>query len=336
MVLTWLGMPEYLDRFLRNGFDSWETLCEIREEDLSALDVGQAHQRRLYREIAKARQLNCSPTLVSPPYQSTSSREASDHTGSESHPLPPGKRAYRHHPKPDEKAPSRPYSAYVMFSNHIREEIKERSLPFTEISKFVGDRWQALAPAEKEQWKQRAAIPWDKYKQDVVAYQKTEDFRKYEQYVAEFKTAQAAKRSEGKSRVSPGFGTADGAMQQRSPESISERSFAPTLHSDALENRTTRQTASLATTYDNPGKIESKVPISRIKPQGGTSSTSTARAQRVTQACNSCRQRRIKCSGERPVCKPCQDYSIECEYQDGKRDKERRWVASKFRFIQSW
>ena len=328
MVLIWLGMREYLDRFLRNGFDSWETLCEIREEDLNVMNVERTHRRKLQKEIAKTRQLHRSPTFVSPPYQATPSRAASDHTSSESHPLPPGKRAYRHHPKPDEMAPSRPYSAYVMFSNYIREAIKDQSLHFTEISKLVGDRWQALHPEEKEEWKQRAAIPWEKYKQDVAAYQKTDDFRKYEEYVAEFKNAQAAKKNEGKSRVSPGFGNADSIMQQRSPETNSEGSFAPTSNPIALETRSSQRTAPVTIKHDNTGKIESKVPISRMRGQGGTSSTATARSQRVTQACNSCRQRRIKCTGERPFCKPCQDYSIECEYQDGKRDKDRRWVVS--------
>lgn len=287
------------------------------------MNVERVHRRKLQKEIAKTRQLHRSPTFVSPPYQTTPSRAASEHTSSESHSLPPGKRAYRHHPKPDERAPSRPYSAYVMFSNHIREQIKDQSLPFTEISKLVGDRWQALHPEEKEEWKQRAAIPWDKYKQDVAAYQKTEDFRKYEKYVADFKNAQAAKKNEGKSRVSPGFGNADAIVLQHSPESTSEGPFAPTSHSIALENRNSQRTAPV-----NTGRVESKVPISRMRGQGGTSSTSTVRGQRVTQACNSCRQRRIKCTGERPFCKPCQDYSIDCEYQDGKRDKDRRWVFS--------
>lgn len=324
MVLTWLGMREYLDRFLRNGFDSWETLCEIREEDLNIMNVERAHRRKLQKEIAKTRQWNRSPTFVSPPYQATPSRAASDHTSSKSHPLPSGKRAYRHHPKRDERAPSRPYSAYVMFSNYIREEIKDQSLPFTEISKLVGDKWQALLPEQKEEWKQRAAIPWDKYKQDVATYHESEDFRKYEEYVAEFKNAQAAKKNEGTSKVSPGFGNTDDIMQQRSPESIPEGSFAPTSHSIALETRNTHRTAPVTTKHDNTGNIKSKVAISRVKAQGGTGSTSTARGQRVTQACNSCRQRRIKCTGERPFCKPCQDCSIDCEYLDGKRDKDRR------------
>ena len=209
------------------------------------------------------------------------------------------------------------------FSNYIRDEVKGHSMPFTEISKLVGDRWQSLTPAEKDKWKQKAAIPWEKYKQDLAAYQKTEDFRKYEQYVANFKAAQAAKKNEAERRVSSGHaGITDVSHQQRSPESISDTSpSAPTLQSRVSAQQTTQQ-ATASSQDANVNRSDSKLLISRTKGRGqrAVSQTST----RVNQACQSCRQRRIKCNGERPVCKPCQDYDIECVYQDGKRDKERR------------
>lgn len=34
LTLSWLGMPQYLERFMEAGFDSWETLLEITENDL--------------------------------------------------------------------------------------------------------------------------------------------------------------------------------------------------------------------------------------------------------------------------------------------------------------
>ena len=196
-------------------------------------------------------------------------------------------------------------------------------MPFTEISKLVGDRWQALPPAEKDKWKRKAAIPSEKYKQDLAAYQKTEDFRKYEQYVANFKAAQAAKKNESGQRVS--FGHAeitDVNHQQRSPESISDRSAsAQTLQSRVPAQQTTQQ-ATASSQDSNAHRIDPKLLISRAK--GRRQRAASYASTRVNQACQSCRQRRIKCDGDRPVCKPCQDYDIECVYQDGKRDKERR------------
>lgn len=60
----------------------------------------------------------------------------------------PAKRRYRRHPKVDPHAPVKPASAYVEFSNVIREEMKGAS--FTEIARRVGERWQALSKQEKE------------------------------------------------------------------------------------------------------------------------------------------------------------------------------------------
>ena len=34
LTLSWLGMDRYLERFIEAGFDSWETVLEITENDL--------------------------------------------------------------------------------------------------------------------------------------------------------------------------------------------------------------------------------------------------------------------------------------------------------------
>ncbi|ODQ53077.1 hypothetical protein SAICODRAFT_25572 [Saitoella complicata NRRL Y-17804] len=36
---------------------------------------------------------------------------------------------------------------------------------------------------------------------------------------------------------------------------------------------------------------------------------------RVAKACESCRQRRVKCSGDRPACQHCRTYGFECKYE---------------------
>src|SRR5271156_2239311 len=38
---------------------------------------------------------------------------------------------------------------------------------------------------------------------------------------------------------------------------------------------------------------------------------------RVYHACEPCRRRKTKCSGEQPVCKHCEDFKITCFYADG-------------------
>ena len=38
MTLSWLGMSKYLERFEEAGFDSWDTLLEITENDLEVVN----------------------------------------------------------------------------------------------------------------------------------------------------------------------------------------------------------------------------------------------------------------------------------------------------------
>ena len=45
---------------------------------------------------------------------------------------------------------------------------------------------------------------------------------------------------------------------------------------------------------------------------------------RVSHACEPCRTRKSKCSGERPVCTHCKEYKLRCIYADGKRDRAKR------------
>lgn len=97
------------------------------------------------------------------------------------------KRKYRRHPKPDENAPERPPSAYVIFSNRIREEIKDQNLSFTQIAKLVGDRWQKLDPKGKEPYESQANAAKERYNIQLSAYKKTDAFKDYTQYLADFK-----------------------------------------------------------------------------------------------------------------------------------------------------
>jgi hypothetical protein len=47
---------------------------------------------------------------------------------------------------------------------------------------------------------------------------------------------------------------------------------------------------------------------------------------RVNHACQSCRSRKTKCTGDRPRCKHCMDFDLPCTYQDGKRDKAKKYT----------
>ncbi|RSL38387.1 hypothetical protein CEP53_014912 [Fusarium sp. AF-6] len=192
-----LGLTQYLDTFVEQGFDEWDIILDIQESDLDALGVKLGHRRKLQRRIANARGISPTTSLVTPV------RPPSEEVKPDSVPPEPprpeshqegqgvAKRKYRRHPKPDENAPERPPSAYVLFSNKMREDLRSQNLSFTEIAKLVGENWQNLDAVEKESYESQANADKEKYHRDLMEYKKTADYRKYMQYLQEFKEKQA-------------------------------------------------------------------------------------------------------------------------------------------------
>ncbi|KAJ9660982.1 hypothetical protein H2201_006710 [Coniosporium apollinis] len=74
------------------------------------------------------------------------------------------------------------------------------------------------------------------------------------------------------------------------------------------------------------GGPQPRVEIPRIRTTSDAGSIRSVGSDRLraTHACTKCRQRKVKCSGERPRCKHCLDFGLECEYVDGKRDRTRK------------
>ncbi|KAE8444993.1 hypothetical protein EG329_013999 [Mollisiaceae sp. DMI_Dod_QoI] len=211
-IFAELGISHYLHDFLEQGFDTWETILDITESDFDALGVKLGHRRKLQRKIANSRGLSSDQALASPRNTPTDDRASDEPKGSNtkveskdgSGGTQGAKRKYRRHPKPDENAPERPPSAYVIFSNKMREELKGRNLSFTEIAKLVGENWQNLSPAEKEPFEQQAFSAKEKYNNELTEYKRTDSYKEYSQYLAEFKarhpTAQQASDSEAAKR----------------------------------------------------------------------------------------------------------------------------------------
>ncbi|KAK8027393.1 High mobility group protein B3 [Apiospora marii] len=200
-----LGISHYLDTFLDQGFDTWETILDITESDLDALGVKLGHRRKLQRRIANYRgQQVPVTTLVSPTRTSiedTSSNgnkpvqpDAKDVTTST-------KRKYRRHPKTDEHAPERPPSAYVLFSNKMRDDLKGQNLTFTEIAKLVGENWQNLDRNEKEPFETQAQEAKERYNREMAEYKKTPEYRAYCDYLQEFRKRQAAHDKDASKRI---------------------------------------------------------------------------------------------------------------------------------------
>ncbi|CAK7564446.1 MAG: hypothetical protein SEPTF4163_002338 [Sporothrix epigloea] len=198
-VLEELNLTQYFGSLIEHGFDTWNTILDITESDLDAMGVKLGHRRKLQRRIANFRGIAPDVALAS------SAQTSEDGTSSqaeaalrqehnfENHQIVPAvlvKRKYRRHPKPDEFAPERPPSAYVLFSNKIREDLKGRTLSFTEIAKHVGECWQGLSATEREPYETQAQLAKDKYNSDMAEYKKTDDYQNYMKYLQEFRAKQ--------------------------------------------------------------------------------------------------------------------------------------------------
>lgn len=52
------------------------------------------------------------------------------------------------------------------------------------------------------------------------------------------------------------------------------------------------------------------------------------RVHRVQNACDICRFYTVKCSGDQPVCRRCQDWGVQCSYKNSDKDQKNRSVDS--------
>ena len=100
------------------GFGQWKRVLGITEYDLELLSVRLRRRRKLWKEIANAKQLAHDPDSVTLSYGQAPAQQIL-----RARQFPPIavdlRRGYKPRLKPDPDAPQRLYSAYILFSNHI-------------------------------------------------------------------------------------------------------------------------------------------------------------------------------------------------------------------------
>jgi len=84
----------------------------------------------------------------------------------------------------------------------MREDLKGQNLTFTEIAKLVGENWQNLGRSEKEPFERQANEAKEKYNRDLAKYKQTPEYRKYNEYLHEFRKRQAIQSQGGCSAMS--------------------------------------------------------------------------------------------------------------------------------------
>ena len=89
-----------------------------------------------------------------------------------------------------------------------------------------------------------------------------------------------------------------------------------------------RQMAVSPTRQPESERKHSKVaikPLKRNEESWNQDLGSGTRPPRVRRACESCRNRKIKCYGEQPTCRHCRELGIDCYYASGRRDQRRKY-----------
>ena len=77
--------------------------------------------------------------------------------------------------------------------------------------------------------------------------------------------------------------------------------------------------------------LETKLPIPKLRGinYSGGPLRNKRDGPRVQRACNNCRRRKIKCSGERPHCQSCMAQQMTCMYSQARRDRLTRSVSQR-------
>ncbi|KAF4555270.1 putative non-histone chromosomal protein 6B [Elsinoe fawcettii] len=241
-ALDAIGLQEYTEVLQREGFETWQQLRDITENDMVTLGIKLGHRRRLQRAIQEANQQAPDGILLHPQshspeqsrqYQQSSQQQPDSYNSTQSlaqpQTGPPQKRKYRRHPKPDDNAPERPPSAYVIFSNRIRERLEGQELSFTEIAKMVGEQWQDPDPEERAACERQAQSMKETYYAQLSEYKKTPEYLVYQAYLAEFKVKHGDKAAKDVKKPKTAYDTDvsttrsnsdEGTLNGRSPKTV--------------------------------------------------------------------------------------------------------------------
>jgi len=96
----------------------------------------------------------------------------------------------------------------VNFADQLRTDPEVSQLSFVDIAREVGRRWQDLPPEKKRIWESNAARAMQEFEAQMDEYKKTDNYRKYQAYLNEFKMQQSIP-STGKQRPGNSRSTTD-------------------------------------------------------------------------------------------------------------------------------
>ena len=98
---------------------------------------------------------------------------------------------------------------------------------------------------------------------------------------------------------------------------------APSTHPPAVPTQTI-----VARRYSPTQRSSAKIAIPRLRRYSdeyvAVKGSAPLDKSRINHACEPCRLKKIKCSGDKPECKHCEEVGLVCYYEEGKRDRARK------------
>jgi hypothetical protein len=83
----------------------------------------------------------------------------------------------------------------------MREDLKHKSLSFTEFTKIVGRKWQCLTPSEKEIYAQQNLAEREALTIGLAEYITPESYKSYSEYLLDFKSKQLRTQESNQQRM---------------------------------------------------------------------------------------------------------------------------------------
>jgi hypothetical protein len=263
-VLAQLGLGQYEQPLMDNGFETWETVTRITEADMNNLGFKLGHRRKLQRAIREhdsstTPEMECLARNLSFPYGGLPVIGAQPKDFQPQHEsVTPVKRQYRRHPRPDHNAPYKPKTAYVLFTEHVRTDPAISSLPFAEIAKEVGKRWGNLSQEERSNvWEKPVADQMREYRAEFERYKTTESYRSYQSYLEGFRQEKHKSEEVEQSNVSQ---SQDGS--QASPQRTFDGAMPPNSNTYSSVGSSQHLTAPTEAGTEEVGRVLNSLGVS--------------------------------------------------------------------------
>lgn len=88
----------------------------------------------------------------------------------------------------------------VNFADQLRTNPEVSQLSFVSIAREVGRRWQDLPAEQKRVWESNAARAMQEFESQMDEYKNTDNWRRYQVYLNDFKTQQSQSQSQSQSQ----------------------------------------------------------------------------------------------------------------------------------------